>query len=156
MLHYLENMYAFWAFFIGVVGAQLSKPLFLYILKRKWHPRFAIESGGFPSSHTSGVAALCLSIGLREGFDSTLFAGFLAISCIIAYDAANVRYYAGQHIQMTKQLIHDIQELTQTKLDDPIYLIKLKNVLGHKWIEVFGGLLFGIGVALILFMIRGV
>ena len=155
MIDFIEANYAISAFLLGVVLAQASKPIFLLLIKKKWNPNLALESGGFPSSHTSGVASLCISIGLREGFDSNLFGAILAISTIIAYDAANVRYYAGQHIQMTKRLIQDIQELTETKFDDPIYLTRLKNVLGHKWIEVFGGLIFGLLVGYILYIIGG-
>lgn len=51
---------------------------------------------------------------------------------------ANVRYYAGQNIKITKQLIQDIEVLTQTTLENPIYRQKIKEVLGHKWVEVVG------------------
>ena len=70
------------------------------------------------------------------------------------YDAANVRYYAGRNIQITQQLIRDIQTLTTVKLDDPIYLLKVKEVLGHQWFEVFCGVVLGLLVASILFFMR--
>ena len=73
---------------------------------------------------------------------------------IICYDAANVRYYAGQNIKITRQLIEDIQELTKTKLTDPIYLTKIKNVLGHTWVEVIGGVIHGLVIAGILFYLK--
>ncbi|MFQ8582052.1 MAG: divergent PAP2 family protein [Holdemania massiliensis] len=114
----------------------------------------ALESGGFPSSHTSTVAALTLAVGITDNFSSTLFAVTLMFSLIVAYDAANVRYYAGQNIRITQQLIKDIQILTQTRLDDPIYLTKVKEVLGHKWIEVFGGILLGLIIAGLMYFIR--
>ncbi|WP_331836930.1 hypothetical protein [Erysipelothrix piscisicarius] len=44
------------------------------------------------------------------------------------YDAANVRYYAEQNIKITKQLIQDIEVLTQTTLENPIYRQKIKEV----------------------------
>ena len=66
-------------------------------------------------------------------------------------DATNVRYYAGKNIQLTKQLISDLETLKGLKFSDPIYHEKIKSVLGHKFIEVLGGILLGILVALILF-----
>ena len=151
MVEFFENMYAFWSFIIAVITAQLAKPLYLVLLKKKIDFSLAIESGGFPSSHTAGAFALCFSIGYREGFTGTLFAISLALAVIISYDAANVRYYAGRNIELTQQLIKDVQDLTQTKLSDPIYASKIKNVLGHKWIEVVGGLVHGILIASILY-----
>lgn len=124
--------------------AQLLKPLFHYIRtgEKKWS--LMIESGGFPSSHTSMVVGLTISLAIQNGFDSTAFFISAVFSLIIIYDAANVRYYAGQNIIVTKQLIKDIEMLTQHKLRDPIYLMKLKSVLGHKWVELLGGFVLGI------------
>jgi len=100
------------------------------------------------------VSALCLAVGIQEKFSSTLFAVVLIFSLIVMYDAANVRYYAGRNIQITQQLIRDIQTLTTIKLDDPVYLLKVKEVLGHQWFEVFGGAILGLLVASIMFFMR--
>ena len=150
----LGNMYPFWAAFIANVVAQALKPLFYYLRTKQWKPMLIIESGGFPSSHTSTVTALTLAVGIQEHFSSTIFAVTLMFGLIVAYDAANVRYYAGQNIRITQQLIKDIQELTKTKLDDPIYLLKIKEVLGHKWTEVIGGFVVGVLLALIIYLIK--
>ncbi len=146
----IDFMYPFWSGLIAIVSAQLVKPLILYVRKKEWNPRIIVESGGFPSSHTAAVFALALAVGIQENFNSTIFAVTLIISLIIAYDAANVRYYAGQNIQITHQLIKDIQDLTALEFNDPIYAIKVKEVLGHKWIEVIAGGIWGILVALVL------
>lgn len=127
--------------------AQIVKPIFYYRFHKEWRFSLIFDSGGFPSSHTALVTALSIAVAVKEGLDSTLFAITLIFSLIVCYDAANVRYYAGQNIQITQQLIKDIQELTQTKLDDPIYMTRVKNILGHKWIEVFGGILWGALIA---------
>ena len=150
----LGNMYPFWAALIANIVAQALKPLFYYLRTKQWKPILFIESGGFPSSHTSTVTALTLAVGIQERFSSTIFAVTLMFGLIVAYDAANVRYYAGQNIRITQQLIKDIQELTKTKLDDPIYLLKIKEVLGHKWTEVIGGFVVGVVLALIIFLIK--
>ena len=139
----LSNLFPLLAAIFAAVSAQLVKPLFHYLFEHEWDLGKIFDSGGFPSSHTAMVTALTIAIGIVEGIDSSLFAVILVFSLIVCYDAANVRYYAGKNIQITQQLIKDIQDLTQTQLNDPIYLTKIKDILGHKWIEVFGGLLWG-------------
>ncbi len=150
----LGNYYPFWAAFVANQVAQLLKPLLKYIVTREWDSSLIFESGGFPSSHTALVSALVISVGLHDNFDSTIFAVVLAFSMIVIYDAANVRFYAGRNIQITQQLIKDVQELTQTRLDDPIYLLKVKEVLGHKWTEVLGGIVVGLSVGGLMYFLR--
>lgn len=150
----LGRMYPFYAALSANLLAQMLKPVFHYIRTRQWKPLLVIESGGFPSSHTSTVTALTLAVGIQENFSSTMFAVTLGFSLIVAYDAANVRYYAGQNIKITQQLIKDIQLLTQVQLDDPIYLVKVKEVLGHKWTEVFGGIIVGLMMAAIIYFLK--
>lgn len=140
----LTHMYPFWSAFLALIAAQALKPVFYYMFHRKWIPNLCFSSGGFPSSHTAMVSALTLAVGLQESFESTVFVVTLVFSIIVGYDAANVRYYAGQNIQITQQLIKDLQELSELKLDDPIYFTKIKEVLGHKWTEVIGGCILGL------------
>ena len=147
------SMFPLCAAIASNLSAQIVKPLFYYGFNKKWNFEVMLDSGGFPSSHTSTVTALTIAVGIVEGLDSTLFAITLIFSLIVIYDAGNVRYYAGQNIRITQQLIIDIQDLTQTKLDDPIYLTKVKNVLGHKWIEIFGGVIWGILASILCYFI---
>jgi acid phosphatase family membrane protein YuiD len=67
---------------------------------------------------------------------------------IVIYDAANVRYYSGQNAKVTQQLIRDLKERYPDLFTDPVYETKLKQVLGHKWREVIGGIILGIITAL--------
>ena len=91
-----------------------------------------------------------LSIGIQEGFDSAIFAVTTIFSFIVMYDACHVRYYSGKNIELTQQLVKDLREMTGLRFDDPIYQEKLKNVLGHKFVEVIGGFVVGLIVPLIL------
>ena len=142
-------MYPFWSAILSALLAQLLKPIIYYFKTKKWNLHLVIDSGGMPSSHTALVSALALSVGLQEAFSSTIFAVTLVLAVIVIYDAANVRYYSGQNIKVTQQLVKDVQENLQTEFDDPIYQIKLKDVLGHKWMEVIAGLLLGALIALV-------
>lgn len=147
------EMYPFWSAIVSAVLAQFLKPAFYWLIHKEWKWSLVKDSGGFPSSHSAMVSALALSVGIRESFNSTIFAVTMALACIVIYDAANVRYYSGQNIKITQQLIKDIQKQTDVKFDDPIYHTRVKQVLGHRWIECFGGILVGLIIALLFNLI---
>ena len=104
--------------------------------------------------HPAVSSALCFSVGILEHFDSTIFAVTLALAVIVCYDAMNVRYYAGRNIYITRQLIHDLQEKDVIDMDDPVYEEKVKEVLGHKRSEVFGGCILGVLIAILLYYMQ--
>ncbi len=147
------EMYPFWSAIVSAVLAQFLKPVFYWLVHREWKWNLVKDSGGFPSSHSAMVSALALSVGIRESFNSTIFAVTMALACIVVYDAANVRYYSGQNIKITQQLIKDIQKQTDVKFEDPIYHTRVKQVLGHRWIECIGGILIGLIIALLFNLI---
>lgn len=130
--------------------AQLLKILSFYYRSGRWDWKWVYASGGFPSSHSSTVTALSLAIGMQEGFNSALFAVTFIFSLIVMYDACHVRYYSGKNIEVTQQLIKDIRISGMAKLDQPLYNQKFKSVLGHKTIEVFGGIFVGILVPFLM------
>ena len=119
------TLFPLWAALISNISAQLIKPFVYYFRTGKFDIQYTVACGGFPSSHTSTVSALSLAVGLVEGFESTLFAVTCIFSLIVIYDAVNVRYYAGKGIQLTKQLISDLEDVMSLKLDDPIYFEKI-------------------------------
>ncbi len=145
----IDSLYPITIALLANVIAQILKPLFLYLKTKRFDIHQTIASGGFPSSHAATVTALSTAIGLQQGFESTYFAITAIFSIIVIYDAVNVRYYAGRNIQLTKQLIYDIEKYTDVKFSHPIYHEKIKSVLGHKFIEAIGGILLGIIVAVI-------
>ncbi len=150
----ISRMYPFWSFLTALVLAQLMKPFVAKMQGDKFSWKIALASGGFPSSHSASVTALCFSVGILEHFDSTIFAVTLALAVIVCYDAMNVRYYAGRNIYITRQLIHDLQEKDVIDMDDPVYEEKVKEVLGHKRSEVFGGCILGVLIAVLLYYMQ--
>ena len=145
-----SSLYPLVTALLSNILAQVLKTVVYYYRTGKWDFHWVIASGGFPSSHTSTVTALSLSIGIQEGFDSAIFAVTTIFSFIVMYDACHVRYYSGKNIELTQQLVKDLREMTGLHFDDPIYQEKLKNVLGHKFVEVIGGFVVGLAVPLIL------
>lgn len=145
-----SSLYPLVTALLSNILAQVLKTVVYYYRIGKWDFHWVIASGGFPSSHSSTVTALSLSIGIQEGFDSAIFAVTTIFSFIVMYDACHVRYYSGKNIELTQQLVKDLREMTGLHFDDPIYQEKLKNVLGHKLVEVIGGFVVGLAVPLIL------
>lgn len=145
-----SSLYPLVTALLSNILAQVLKTVVYYYRTGKWDFHWVVASGGFPSSHSSTVTALSLSIGIQEGFDSAIFAVTTIFSFIVMYDACHVRYYSGKNIELTQQLVKDLREMTGLHFDDPIYQEKLKNVLGHKFVEVIGGFVVGLAVPLIL------
>ena len=145
-----SSLYPLVTALLSNILAQVLKTVVYYYRTGKWDFHWVIASGGFPSSHSSTVTALSLSIGIQDGFDSAIFAVTTIFSFIVMYDACHVRYYSGKNIELTQQLVKDLREMTGLHFDDPIYQEKLKNVLGHKFVEVIGGFVVGLAVPLIL------
>jgi acid phosphatase family membrane protein YuiD len=86
-------------------------------------------------------------IALFAGFDSPLFAISLAITMIVVYDAAGVRRQAGMHAERINALFNEL--LSGHMWDEN----ELREVLGHTPLEVTGGILLGLVVATINWMI---
>ena len=129
---------------IGWFAAQLLKiPITLLLDKRFELARFW-GSGGMPSSHSSFTVALAVGIGITEGFNSVAFALAFVLAFIVMYDAAGVRRCAGEH---AKTLNRVTEHLKLTENGEPYR--RLKTLLGHTPVEVFGGAVLGTIIALI-------
>ena len=145
------NYYPLLASIISLCIAQAIKPFIMLIKTGDFRISYLIQAGGYPSSHSSTVVALCVATGLKEGFDSTYFAITVIIMIIVLFDAVNVRYYSGRNISLTQQLVEDLRYIIEMK--DPIYDEKFKEVLGHTKLELVGGVILGIIVSLVLYLL---
>ena len=94
-----------------------------------------------PSSHAASVAALSTSVGLNEGFRSTVFGVTLFFSLIVMYDAAGLRRAAGRHAAVLNRLIEE-------HFTDQRETQRLMELLGHTPLEVLVGALLGVVTAL--------
>ena len=124
--------------------AQIFKVFVEYWATRSWKKALIVSPGGMPSSHSALTVALMISVGIYEGFNTTLFAISACLSIIVMYDAAGVRRAAGEQAKAIN-LLFDKLEDRGLKLDR-----RLKELLGHRPIEVFAGALLGLAVALVV------
>ena len=122
--------------------AQVIKIPLDYFRTRRWNWALLLTTGGMPSSHSALMTATTLAIGLFYGFDSPIFALGVAITMIVTYDAAGVRQQAGIHAQRINIIVEELLK------GHPINEMDLREVLGHTPLEVTGGILLGLVVAI--------
>lgn len=141
---------------LGVIVAQVLKVPIHYIATREVNFGLLISNGGMPSSHSAAVTALATGVALEDGLNSPVFAVAAMFAIITMFDAAGVRRQAGEHATILNQLTDDFQRLVDGIKEWPKDEVrerekKLKELLGHKPIEVFFGALTGIALALIIY-----
>ena len=137
--------YALWIALCAWFVAQILKIIIELLRKRRLNLALLMSSGGMPSSHSSFVTAVTTVIGLKEGFDSPLFALGAIVSMIVMYDASGVRRAAGNQAKVINDILASLEN-SGVKLDK-----KLKEMLGHTPIEVAAGGILGIVIALLLY-----
>ncbi len=82
---------------VSMLLAQVIKIIYYSIVERKINWLHCFEAGGMPSSHSASVCALSMMVGLKEGFDSTLFAAVIIFAAIVMYDAIVIRAEEVEH-----------------------------------------------------------
>jgi acid phosphatase family membrane protein YuiD len=124
--------------------AQIVKVPLNYFFTREVDWSLLLSAGGMPSSHSTLVTALGLTIGLEYGFDSPVFAVAFVTGAIVIYDATGVRRAAGEHARVINRMIADLVE------GHPLKEEELKELLGHTPRQVFAGIIFGFVVGWVL------
>lgn len=126
------------------LAAQLIKLFTFLIRERKFDYGFLFRLGGMPSSHTASAAACALSVGLRAGFGSPVFAVALGMLALIMIDAQSVRRAAGVQARLLNQMAEDFYRNHKFSPE------KLVEFLGHTRMEVLMGALLGFVIALLI------
>ncbi len=129
--------------------AQLLKPPVGYLRNRKWNWASVLSAGGMPSSHSALMVGVTMGIGLFTGFDTPVFALAVAATMIIVYDAAGVRREAGRHAEKINILINELLA------GHPISDRQLREVIGHTPLEVSAGIVLGLVVSILFWIIVG-
>jgi uncharacterized protein len=130
------------AVLLGWLLAQFLKIPTEYLRSRKWLWAMFLAAGGMPSSHTALMVAGTLAVGLYHGFDNPIFAIAVGVTMIIAHDAAGVRRQAGKHAERINVLFDELLRGHLWSEDE------LKEVIGHTPLEVIGGIILGLLVAI--------
>lgn len=131
----------------GWLLAQALKIPTEYLRSRRWMWAMFFAAGGMPSSHSALMVAGTLAVGLYQGFGSPIFAIAVAATMIVIYDAAGVRRQAGMHAERINLLF---EELLHGHMWDEN---ELKEVIGHTPLEVLGGIILGLIVGIVQWVI---
>lgn len=115
-----------------------------YFTNRRWNWALLFSPGGMPSSHSALVTAAAHAIGLYYGFDSPLFALAVVLAMIVVYDATGIRRQAGKHAELINAIIADLTSGHPLREE---HQQRLREVLGHTPLEALGGILLGLAVA---------
>ena len=126
----------------AALGAQILKCFINLVFHKPVDFRLLVHTGGMPSSHSALVASVATSIGLIDGFKSTLFAVAFAQAAIVMYDAAGLRRAAGKMAGILNRITEDLYIHRPEHVPD-----RLRELLGHTPVEVIAGALFGAAVA---------
>ena len=125
------------------VLAQLIKVTIGVIRNKRFDFRWLLGTGGMPSSHAAGAAALAWSIGLVKGWHSVYFALAVSFAIVVMFDAQGVRRATGKQAQILNKITDDIYWKGKIQED------RLRELIGHTPVEVLIGMVLGIFIAIL-------
>ena len=130
---------------IAWIFAQCVKVILGIIREKRFDFKWLITTGGFPSSHASGVGALATSCGLNFGFSSPIFALACIFAFVTMFDAQSVRRATGKQAKILNKILEDVYWQKKMKQE------RLKELIGHTPFEVISGAIMGILIAIALY-----
>ena len=125
--------------FTAAISAQLFKFIWNMAVGRHMNFRLLVQTGGMPSSHSASMVGLATSVGLIDGFNSTIFAVAGGIALVVMYDAAGLRQAAGKMAGILNKISEDIYSHHSGHVPE-----RLRELLGHTPVEVIVGALLGV------------
>jgi acid phosphatase family membrane protein YuiD len=125
---------------VASIVCHVWKLFDLWARSGKFSLGYLVAAGGMPSSHSSFVCSLALSIGFVDGFLSTVFLLSLGLAIIVVRDAFGVRH----DIDMLRNTVNGI--IREKKLG----VKQILKITGHTPVQVVVGSLIGIVVPLVL------
>lgn len=131
--------------FIAWAVSQFIK-FFLALIRGEGNIRYLYASGGMPSVHSATVCSLTTWALIDGGASSPLFGITAVFAGIVMYDSFGVRRSAGEHAKAINQLINDLSRNGGLKNANDYR--EMREMLGHKPLEVLVGAMLGIVIAI--------
>jgi acid phosphatase family membrane protein YuiD len=132
----------------GVVAQLVKWPLAL-LREGRATPSLLLSTGGMPSSHTAVVTTLCLLVAEQDGIGSPLFSVVLIYGLYVVLEATGLRQEVGKQARLINELVDEM--LTTHQVDRR----RLRELTGHTWAEVGGGIICGAVVFWVDRLLRG-
>ena len=147
MWNFIKSLYnpILFTAFIAWVLAQIIRALIYFIINHKFEWNRLYGDGGMPSSHSSVVMALAISVGLRCGWDSPVFAVAGILALIVMHDATGVRQETGKQAKVLNTLLESLNKGILTPEET------LKEFVGHTGRQVIVGAFLGVLVAVLFY-----
>lgn len=125
-MHILRE-YLFLIPLVVALLSELAKIATEYARTGAWHEKL-FHPGGMPSTHSAFVTSLLIVVWRKLGLESTEFAIAFVFACLIWYDAMSSRRSIGEQAAVLNTLQHKKH---------------FREKLGHSFLEVIGGIVFG-------------
>ncbi len=126
------------------LGCQAFKMIYYSIRNRRLEAHRLFSTGGMPSAHSAFVAALTVSVGLVEGWQSAAFAVAVVLATIVVFDAVRLRRTVDLHSRVLNELIALLPD-KRPVFDPP--------VVGHSSAEVVAGIATGAVLAALAYLL---
>ena len=130
------------------VVAGILKTIIDFAVNKKFSLRRIFGAGGMPSSHTSTVVALAISVAYYSGAESVSFAIAIIFMIIVIHDAIGVRLETGKQAKVLNVMMFESDAFKDLDFEN-----KLKEYVGHTPTQAFVGALVGIIVSMIMILI---
>ena len=149
---FLACNYILYVPLLSWLAAQICKTIIDLILSGKLDLERMFGAGGMPSAHSALVCSLTVAIARTVGVSSPEFALAFLVACVVMYDAMGVRRSAGEQAKVLNKIIFTWEKSQDAPDEDEDDMFKkdLKESLGHTPLEVLGGALLGILVAMLV------
>ena len=125
---------------IATVLCQLLKFIDSSIVEKKIRFGKLFATGGMPSSHSTFVTSLALSVGFKEGFLTAVFLVAMGFAIITIRDAFGVR-------RTVDDLIKSVNEIIKSK---KLKVSVIRKIAGHTPVQVIMGTILGIVIAIFI------
>ncbi len=133
-----------WATLLAWIVAQTAKVTLAARQRHRFDVRWFLGTGGMPSAHSAGVAALAAAVGLRVGFETAIFAVAIIFALVTMFDAQGVRRAAGRQAIALNKIVDELYARGQVSEE------RVKELLGHTPVEVLVGAVLGLVVAVVV------
>lgn len=117
--------------------AQGIKGIIRSLQEKKILWKAFFEWGGMPSSHSALVVSLSIIIGIKEGFNSSIYIISMFFAGIVIADAIGVRLATEEQAKVINKILQ--KEVKDQELKE----IYLKESIGHTPLEAISGVLLG-------------
>lgn len=135
---------ALWCALTAWFVAQALKIPTHFLTHHEWDWGRIHGSGGMPSSHSSLCVSITVYLACKYGLGSDIVVLSAVLSSIVMYDASGVRRQTGKQAEVINEILRRVFVDGEPISDD-----NLKELVGHKPIEVLFGAIFGIVIGLI-------